>query len=99
MARVPLLVATIAAPVVFRAWERALFINMTRTTRQKIKELDTQRNDIIACKTPLKADVPSGGQQNKDEHIVQLVTRMNELKENDVEDAVKWLAVTMREPR
>ena len=72
---------------------------MTRMTRKTIKEVDPLRNDIIACTTPLEADGLSGGQHNKDGHIVKLVTRMNELKENDVEDAVKWLAVTMRVPR
>jgi len=52
-----------------------------KITPEEIKELDTLKNDIIARKTQLKADGLSGGQQNKDEQIVGMVTRMNELKE------------------
>jgi hypothetical protein len=44
-------------------------------------ELEKLKNDIIERKNKLKAEGLSGGQQNKDEQIVQWVTRMNELKE------------------
>lgn len=45
------------------------------------KELEDLKQKIIDRKTQLKAEGLSGGQQNKDEQIVQWVTRMNELKE------------------
>jgi hypothetical protein len=45
------------------------------------KELEKLKQDIIDRKAQLKAEGLSGGQQNKDEQIVQWVTRMNELKE------------------
>jgi len=47
------------------------------------KELDSLKNDIISRKAALKAEGMSGGQQNKDEEVVRMVNRMNELKEKE----------------
>jgi len=47
------------------------------------KELDKIKNDIVARKTQLKEEGMSGGQQNKDPQIVEMVARMNELKEKE----------------
>merc|ERR1712194_572444 len=44
------------------------------------KELDKLKNDIIARKAELKAAGKSGGECNKDEQVVAMVTRMTELK-------------------
>merc|ERR1711879_365549 len=46
-------------------------------------ELEKLKNDIIARKKELKEQGMSGGQMNKDEHVVAWVTRMNELKEKE----------------
>merc|ERR1719453_1139695 len=45
------------------------------------QELEQLKKDIVERKTQLKAEGLSGGQQNKDQQIVQWVNRMNELKE------------------
>mmetsp|Transcript_6443 Transcript_6443/g.7539 ORF Transcript_6443/g.7539 Transcript_6443/m.7539 type:complete len:206 (-) Transcript_6443:1-618(-) len=45
------------------------------------KELEDLKQSIIERKAILKEQGMSGGQQNKDEEIVKMVTRMNELKE------------------
>ena len=45
------------------------------------KELEQLKKDIVERKAQLKAEGLSGGQQNKDQQIVQWVNRMNELKE------------------
>jgi len=47
------------------------------------KELEKLKTDIIARKAELKAQGMSGGQQNKDEQVVEWVKRMNELKEKE----------------
>merc|ERR1711934_202151 len=47
------------------------------------KELEQLKTDIIAKKTALKAEGLSGGQQNKNEDVVKMVARMNELKEKE----------------
>jgi len=47
------------------------------------KELEQLKTDIIAKKSALKAEGLSGGQQNKNEDIVRMVGRMNELKEKE----------------
>merc|ERR1739847_75091 len=47
------------------------------------KELETLKEDIIKKKKELKEGGMSGGQINKDESIVAMVTRMNELKEKE----------------
>merc|ERR1712003_443244 len=44
------------------------------------KELDKLKNDIIARKAELKAAGKSGGECNKDEEVVKMVARMQELK-------------------
>merc|ERR1711972_434292 len=44
------------------------------------KELEQLKTDIIAKKTELKGEGMSGGQINKHEDVVRMVTRMNELK-------------------
>lgn len=46
-------------------------------------ELEKMKNDIIARKKELKESGMSGGQMNKDEEIVRMVNRMNELKEKE----------------
>jgi len=46
-------------------------------------ELEKLKNDIIALKKELKEQGMSGGQMNKDERVVAMVTRMNELKEKE----------------
>jgi hypothetical protein len=46
-------------------------------------ELEKLKNDIVARKAELKAEGKSGGQCNKDEQVVAMVTRMNELKEKE----------------
>jgi len=46
-------------------------------------ELEKLKTDIIARKKELKEQGMSGGQQNKDEQVVAMVTRMNELKEKE----------------
>merc|ERR1711966_524848 len=45
------------------------------------KELEKLKTDVGARKTQLKNEGLSGGQQNKDEQVVSMVKRMNELKE------------------
>merc|ERR1711865_60104 len=47
------------------------------------KELDSLKDDIIKKKKELKEGGMSGGQINKDESIVGMVARMNELKEKE----------------
>merc|ERR1712226_1088083 len=47
------------------------------------KELEKLKEDIIARKAELKASGMSGGQCNKDEQVVAMVARMNELKEKE----------------
>merc|ERR1712060_1033267 len=44
-------------------------------------ELESLKKQIIEKKQELKAQGLSGGQQNKDEDVVRMVARMNELKE------------------
>jgi len=46
-------------------------------------ELEKLKTDIIALKKELKEQGMSGGQMNKDERVVVMVTRMNELKEKE----------------
>lgn len=45
------------------------------------KELENIKQAIVERKAILKEQGMSGGQQNKDEEIVKMVARMNELKE------------------
>eukprot|EP00931_Biecheleriopsis_adriatica_P095938 TRINITY_DN6958_c0_g1_i1.p1 TRINITY_DN6958_c0_g1~~TRINITY_DN6958_c0_g1_i1.p1 ORF type:complete len:265 (+),score=116.40 TRINITY_DN6958_c0_g1_i1:88-882(+) len=45
------------------------------------KELENLKQQIIERKSILKEQGMSGGQQNKDEEVVKMVNRMNELKE------------------
>ena len=45
------------------------------------KELEDLKQHIVERKAILKEEGLSGGQQNKDEEIVKMVARMNELKE------------------
>merc|ERR1711865_1059865 len=47
------------------------------------KELDGLKDEIIKKKKELKEGGMSGGQINKDEAIVGMVARMNELKEKE----------------
>jgi hypothetical protein len=47
------------------------------------KELEQLKTDVITKKTALKAEGLSGGQQNKNEDVVKMVARMNELKEKE----------------
>merc|ERR1712078_282924 len=47
------------------------------------KELESLKEDIIKKKKELKEGGMSGGQINKEESIVAMVTRMNELKEKE----------------
>lgn len=47
------------------------------------KELESLKDDIIKKKKELKESGMSGGQINKDESIVGMVARMNELKEKE----------------
>jgi hypothetical protein len=47
------------------------------------KELEKLKEDIITRKSELKASGMSGGQCNKDEQVVAMVARMNELKEKE----------------
>merc|ERR1712078_386915 len=47
------------------------------------KELEQLKTDIITKKAALKAEGLSGGQQNKNEDVVMMVARMNELKEKE----------------
>merc|ERR1712084_160447 len=46
-------------------------------------ELEKIKNDIITLKKELKDQGMSGGQMNKDERVVAMVSRMNELKEKE----------------
>jgi len=45
--------------------------------------LEQLKTDIITKKAALKAEGLSGGQQNKNEDVVKMVARMNELKEKE----------------
>merc|ERR1711988_797135 len=47
------------------------------------KELESLKDDIIKKKKELKESGMSGGQINKEESIVAMVARMNELKEKE----------------
>merc|ERR1712187_143916 len=53
------------------------------------KELEQLKKDIVARKTQLKEEGLSGGQQNKDPQVVEMVKRMNELKEQKELDALR----------
>jgi len=53
---------------------------ISKAERDELEKLKTQ---IITRKTELKTQGMSGGQINKEEQIVQWVTRMNELKEKE----------------
>merc|ERR1712032_1198889 len=46
-------------------------------------ELEKLKTDIVTLKKELKDQGMSGGQMNKDERVVAMVTRMNELKEKE----------------
>merc|ERR1719203_2415905 len=46
-------------------------------------ELEKLKTDIITLKKDLKEQGMSGGQMNKDERVVAMVARMNELKEKE----------------
>merc|ERR1712113_871923 len=46
-------------------------------------ELEQLKQDVIKRKAELKASGMSGGQCNKDEQVVAMVARMNELKEKE----------------
>lgn len=46
-------------------------------------ELEKLKTSIVELKTKLKAEGMSGGQMNKDERVVAMVTRMNVLKEKE----------------
>merc|ERR1711920_1026600 len=46
-------------------------------------ELEKLKTDIVSLKKELKEQGLSGGQQNKDERVVAMVARMNELKEKE----------------
>merc|ERR1719379_456850 len=52
-------------------------------SKEERQELEDLKNKIIARKTELKAQGLSGGQQNKDPEVAQMVARMNELKEKE----------------
>mmetsp|Transcript_37171 Transcript_37171/g.69349 ORF Transcript_37171/g.69349 Transcript_37171/m.69349 type:complete len:268 (-) Transcript_37171:171-974(-) len=53
------------------------------------KELEDLKQQIIERKAILKEQGLSGGQQNKDEEIVKMVARMNELKEKQEPGSTK----------
>ena len=53
------------------------------------KELESLKQQIIERKAILKEQGMSGGQQNKDEEIVKMVARMNELKEKQEPGSTK----------
>jgi hypothetical protein len=46
-------------------------------------ELDKLKEDIVAKKAELKKEGKTGGQINKDEEVVKMVARMQELKEKE----------------
>merc|ERR1712025_754199 len=52
-------------------------------SKEERQELEDLKNKIVARKTELKAQGLSGGQQNKDPEVAQMVARMNELKEKE----------------
>jgi len=52
-------------------------------SKEERAELDNLKNDIISKKKELKDSGMSGGQINKDEGIVAMVKRMNDLKEKE----------------
>merc|ERR1719214_31303 len=52
-------------------------------SKEERAELEDLKNKIVARKTELKAQGLSGGQQNKDPEVAQMVARMNELKEKE----------------
>jgi len=60
--------------------KKAESAGISKAERDELEKLKTQ---IIERKTELKASGMSGGQINKEEQIVQWVTRMNELKEKE----------------
>jgi len=53
------------------------------------KELETIKQAIVERKAILKEQGMSGGQQNKDEEVVKMVARMNELKEKQEPGSTK----------
>jgi len=53
------------------------------------KELENLKQSIVERKTILKEQGMSGGQQNKDEEVVKMVARMNELKEKQEPGSTK----------
>jgi len=52
-------------------------------SKEERQELEDLKNKIVARKSELKAQGMSGGQQNKDPEVAQMVARMNELKEKE----------------
>lgn len=55
----------------------------TGISRDERAELEKLKENIISKKTELKGEGMTGGQINKHEDIVKMVTRMNELKEKE----------------
>jgi hypothetical protein len=53
---------------------------ISKAERDELEKLKTQ---IVDLKKQLKDEGMSGGQMNKDERVVKMVTRMNELKEKE----------------
>jgi len=52
-------------------------------SKEERAELEDLKNKIVSRKSELKAQGLSGGQQNKDPEVAQMVARMNELKEKE----------------
>lgn len=52
-------------------------------SKEERQELEDLKNKIVSRKSELKAQGLSGGQQNKDPEVAQMVARMNELKEKE----------------
>ena len=65
----------------FWGHQKSLSLNQAGLSPAETKELEDLKQSIVERKAILKEQGLSGGQQNKDEEIVKMVARMNELKE------------------
>lgn len=78
-----------AAPTKEKAKKEAKKQESAGLSPAETKELENLKQQIVERKAILKEQGMSGGQQNKDEEVVKMVNRMNELKEKQEPGSTK----------
>jgi len=78
-----------AAPTKEKAKKEAKKQESAGLSPAETKELENLKQQIVERKAILKEQGMSGGQQNKDEEVVRMVNRMNELKEKQEPGSTK----------